>query len=105
MKLDFKEIAKAWYNKLVHTAEQKKLADERFEICLKCPSKKEVFKGKEWSLACGECGCPLSAKVYTDETYLSEKGSCPLGKWREVEAEHLIKTGKLTNIKKIKSII
>ena len=53
MKLDFKEIATAWYNKLIHSNELKKLADDRFSICLECPSKKEVFKKKEWSLRCG----------------------------------------------------
>lgn len=105
MKLNVEEIAKAWYNKLVHTAEQKELADNRFEICLKCPSKKEVLKGKEWSLVCDECGCPLSAKVYTGKMHLSERGSCPLGKWKEVEIEYLVKTGKLSNVKKTKSII
>ena len=46
MKLDFKEIATAWYNKLIHSNELKKLADDRFSICLECPSKKEVFKKK-----------------------------------------------------------
>ena len=69
MKLDFKEIATAWYNKFQHTPQQKKLADSRFDICLECPSKKEIFEGKEWSLKCGECGCPLSAKVYTQNLF------------------------------------
>ena len=46
MKLDFKEISVAWFNKLIHSNELKKLADDRFNICLECPSKKEIFKGK-----------------------------------------------------------
>ena len=95
MKLDFKEIATAWYNKLTHSNELKKLADDRFNICLECPSKKEIFKKQEWSLKCGECGCPLKGKVYTPNTYLDENGSCSLGKWKEIEIEYL-KTFKKT---------
>ena len=89
--IDFKEIATAWYNKLSHSNELKKLADSRFDICLECPSKQEFFKNKnkEWSLKCGECGCPLKGKIYTSNTHLSERGSCPLGKWKEVEDEYL----------------
>ena len=70
--IDFKEIATAWYNKITHTKELKKLADSRFDICLECPSKQEFFKRKEWSLKCGECGCPLKGKVYTTKTYLDK---------------------------------
>jgi hypothetical protein len=44
MNLDLKEISKAWFNVMVHSPEQKNLADKRFNICLECPSKKEVFK-------------------------------------------------------------
>lgn len=97
MKLDFKEILNAWYNVVNHTPEQKILADKRFDICLKCPSKKEILEGKEWSLKCGECGCPLKAKVYTKKTYLHKDGSCPLNKWKEIEMEHL------SNVKSIKN--
>lgn len=89
MKLDFKEISRAWFNSVVHTQIQKKLADSRFDICLDCPSKKEILKGKEWSLKCNECGCPLKAKIYTPKTYLNEGGSCPLNKWKEVEDIYL----------------
>jgi DNA gyrase inhibitor GyrI len=89
MNLDLKEISKAWFNVMVHSPEQKNLADKRFDICLECPSKKEVFKNKAWSLKCGECGCPLKAKVYTEYTYRDANKSCPLNKWKEVEDEHL----------------
>jgi hypothetical protein len=89
MHLNFKEIAGAWYNKFKHTPAQKDLADKRFDICLECPSKKEGIKNKEWALVCGECGCPLKAKIYTNNTYLDDTGSCPLGKWKEIEIEYL----------------
>ena len=99
MKLDFKEISTAWFNKLIHSPQQKTLADDRFDICLECPSKQEIFKGKEWSLKCGECGCPLQAKIYTNYTYKDKNGSCPLNKWNEVEDNFL------KNIKSNTSII
>ena len=99
MKLDFKEIATAWYNKFSHTPLQKKLADLRFDIWLECPFKQEILKGKEWSLKCGECGCPLKAKIYTPKTYLDKDGSCPLNKWKDIEDEYL------KNFKSTKTII
>ena len=89
MKLDFREISKAWFNTLSHSPEQKNLAVNRFNICLECPSKKEIFKNQKWSLKCGECGCPLKAKVYTDYTYKDKQKSCPLDKWKDVEDVHL----------------
>jgi hypothetical protein len=96
MKIDFLEIATSWYNKLIHSDKLKKLADERFNICLSCEHKKEIFEGKEWSLKCGACGCPLKGKVYTPNTYFHKGGSCPLEKWKEVEDEYLkdFKTSK-----------
>lgn len=100
MKIDFKEISVSWFNKLIHSEDLKVLADKRFDICLKCPHKKELFEGKEWSLRCDECGCPLSGKVYTPNTYFHKKGSCPLGKWKDVEDEYLknIKNHKSKNL-------
>ena len=105
MKLDFKEIVTAWYNVIKHTPEQKELADKRFAICLECSSKKEIFEGKEWSLKCGECGCPLKAKVYTKNTYLNNPGSCPLNKWKELEIEYLNNYTEVVKYKHKKTII
>lgn len=89
MKLDFKEIANAWYSSIIHTPTQKEIADLRFSVCLQCPSKKEIIEGKEWSLKCGECGCPLKAKVYTHKTHLSKDKSCPLDKWKDIENQYI----------------
>ena len=107
MKIDFKEISLAWYNKIRHTPELKVLADKRFDICLQCPSKQEILniKGTEWALKCGECGCPLKGKVYSPNTYIHPNGSCPLGKWKDIETEYLIRNGKLNNLKGNKTII
>jgi hypothetical protein len=99
MDLDFKEITSAWYNKFVHTNEMKELADNRLNICLDCPSKLEGITGFPFRLRCGECGCPLKAKVYTDKTYLDEGGSCPLNKWKDIEIEHFKKYNKAEFIK------
>ena len=101
MKLDFKEIANAWFTMFRHTQEEKQLADKRFDICLQCPSKQEIFEGKEWALKCGECGCALSAKIYTDKRYMDDGGSCPLNKWKDVEIEHM----DIFKIKNTKTII
>lgn len=105
MKINFKEIINAWYNVVVHTPEQKELADKRFNICLECPSKKEVFENKEWSLKCGECGCPLKAKVYTKMTYLNKDGSCPLNKWKEIEIDYLSNYADTVKYKSKKTFI
>jgi hypothetical protein len=91
MKLDLKEIASSWFNVLSHSQEKKELANARFDICLECPSRKETFKNQKWAIRCGECGCPLKGKVYTDYTYKDPKGSCPLEKWKEVEDDFLNK--------------
>ncbi len=50
--------------------EEKELADKRLGICNECPFKKELLG----VALCGECGCPLSKKAY------SQYG-CPLQKW------------------------
>lgn len=105
MKLDFKEIVTAWYNVIKHTPEQKELADKRFAICLECPSKKEILEGKEWSLKCGECGCPLKGKVYTKNTYINKELSCPLNKWKEIEIEYLAKHSDTVKYKHKKTIV
>lgn len=105
MNLDFKEIVTAWYNVINHTPEQKELADKRFAICLECPSKKEIFEGKEWSLKCSECGCPLKAKVYTKNTYINKELSCPLNKWKEIEIEYLANHSNNVKYKHKKTIV
>jgi len=105
MKIDIKEIVGAWYNKIKHTPEQKELADKRFEICSTCTYKKEILKGKNWTLKCGKCGCLLSAKVYTEKTHLDKNGSCPLHKWKEAETEYMIKKGHIFTSKSDKTII
>ena len=97
MRVDFKEVITAWVTRLNPSERQKELADKRHAICATCPSRKEGILKQEWSHYCEKCGCPLAGKIFTQSTYLTEGGSCPLGKWEAVEKEYLDKYFKKTN--------
>lgn len=86
MGFDLKEIISAWAISYNPSAQQQMLADYRIEICNTCPSRKEVLKGVEWSTICGECGCPLSKKVFS-----VGENACPLKKW---DRDHEILSAK-----------
>lgn len=86
MAIHVKHIAEGWKKVLFNDEESRQLAIERYEKgCVGCPSNVDspamryIAKGKEFkfnSRKCGECGCPLIAKLQvSDET-------CPLGKWQ-----------------------
>lgn len=94
--LNFKEIFSAWVTLANPTKQEEELANDRFSICQKCIYKKEIFKGKEWSLKCGKCGCPIKAKVFSDAI-----NPCPMGYWKEIDKKFGIDTDK----KNEKSII
>ena len=79
-----KKIVNGWKNYLIDDPVIDEVAKQRAEICAKCPQarhgrflailkdyKQHEIEGKY----CGECLCPLSAKVR------SENEKCPLGKW------------------------
>jgi hypothetical protein len=83
MEINFKEISQAWFDSYFGSKEKKLLAQDRLNICLTCPSKSEIFKDKEWSLYCKECGCPLKKKIYS-----GLRNSCPLNKWEEAAKKH-----------------
>ena len=67
------DIATSWKNSLNPTEEQEIRANERRSVCKTCPS----LKGKLHIGVCGECGCPISKKIY------SNSNSCPLKKWKQ----------------------
>lgn len=92
--MNIREIVTAWATRLHPSTEQKELGDKRYNICLTCPSFREKIKNKKWTQYCGECGCPLSGKVFTRSIYSDEDGSCPLGKWKEVEIEYKSKLNR-----------
>jgi hypothetical protein len=70
---DIKDIVKSWWSSFNPTEKQSKEGERRLEICMRCDSKKESIV---FSYVCGECGCPLGKKIFSDV----EK-PCPLNKW------------------------
>jgi len=95
--MDMKEMIAAWIIKAKPTDSQKKLAEERYEICEQCPKREKLFSNYKWSEYCDECGCPLEGKVFS-RTY----DACPLHKWIPVESKYL---GEISTTKKDKTII
>lgn len=95
--MDMKEIITAWIIKAKPNDSQKKLAEERYQICEQCPERKNLLSNRKWSEHCGECGCLLEGKVFT-RSY----DACPLHKWLPVEAKYL---SEISIVKKNKTII
>lgn len=72
------EIAKAWIAAANPTEEQQQIAEYRASVCDACPEKAYT---KEIDLYyCGNCGCPLSKKVFSP---LPGHQACPLAKWEK----------------------
>jgi hypothetical protein len=80
MEINLRKIAKAWFTAANPNPKQKELAEKRMDICNSCDKKKAVAKT---IVICGECGCPLSKKIFT-----MENDACPLNKWKEVESDY-----------------
>jgi hypothetical protein len=85
MSFDIQEITRAWIDSFFATDEQKNIAKKRNEICQSCPSLKVKFqKRKKISVQyCGECGCPISKKIFS-----RKYNACPLLKWETVDSEN-----------------
>jgi hypothetical protein len=79
-----KEIAQAWIISAMPTPQQKKLAEARYDICTHCEyyGEKRPIIGDEY---CIDCNCPISKKIFTTTTHLTESKSCPKDKWKDVE--------------------
>ena len=90
MGFNLKTISQAWFDSYFGTNEQKLLAQERLKVCDTCPSKEELFKNQNWSVICGECGCPLSKKIFSKKIK-----ECPLNKWNEVDSNSIIFSKKV----------
>jgi hypothetical protein len=88
--VDFKEIINAWIVSFNPTEDQKLQADERLSICLGCEKYSEIIEKKKWSAVCGECGCPIEKKIYSDRF-----DPCPLDKWNDVDTKYNIPTKKI----------
>jgi hypothetical protein len=74
------KIIKAWVIASNPSKRQTELANLRANICDECPSKKIIIKKLNIGVVCGECGCPVAKKVFTDMF-----NACPLGKWEEID--------------------
>jgi hypothetical protein len=90
--LDIKDIVSSWITSFNPTADEKNLAEQRYEICLGCEyyGKKRPVTGDEY---CKRCLCPIQKKVYTQKN----NDTCPLRKWDKVEKQY--RENKLKNDK------
>ena len=82
------EIFISYYRKFNPTEEQEKMASERYSICMNCPNYGSYFRTKDsqWIHKCNDCGCPISAKVFSPL-----ENACPLSKWAEVDTKYFTK--------------
>lgn len=83
------QILEAWRIAYNPTEEQNKLAELRAKVCEECPAKKVITDKLDIGVVCGECGCPISKKVYTNEF-----NPCPLHKWADIDEPYFIKQKK-----------
>ena len=81
--MDFKKIFNAWITAYNPTEKELELAEKRNLICNDCPSKKVVTEKLKIGTICGECGCPISKKIFSDQF-----NDCPLKKWEEVDSQY-----------------
>lgn len=82
--MDFLEIIQAWKIANNPTPKQELLAKLRFDICETCPSKKVLTGKLKIATICGECGCPISKKIFTPQF-----NSCPLKKWEKIDNQYI----------------
>ena len=87
--MNFKQIIEAWIIAGNPTDAQRVLAEERGKICDECPSKKVITEKLDIATVCGECGCPIAKKIFTNDY-----NPCPLKKWEQVDAEYYPNTKK-----------
>jgi len=89
------EIFTAWRIALTVAKDDPKydLACKRIEICEGCEHKETVTLGNlDIFTRCNLCGCALKAKIFTVATHNNTPGgSCPKGKWSDVEDEYMNK--------------
>ena len=72
------EIFKSWVAAANPTYEQQTIAQYRANVCDSCDKKTHVIAIN--SFVCGECGCPLSKKVFSPKP---GPEACPLAKWEK----------------------
>jgi hypothetical protein len=82
--INVKEIIDAWTISYKPTENQLNKSIERGKICETCPSRKIIKKKFKLSTNYGECGCPISKKIFSPDY-----NPCPLKKWEVVENSEL----------------
>jgi hypothetical protein len=82
MSFNLIEIAQAWITAANPTELQKKIAKERYTICLNCEHyrKSRPITHDEY---CADCGCPLSKKIFS-----AKYSACQLGNWEIVDKNY-----------------
>ena len=75
--MDFLEILQSWYRSVKSTEEQKKIAEQRLQVCDQCPA-----ISRNPILRCRVCGCPLKAKVFSPK-----QDACPQHRWPKPEEQ------------------
>jgi hypothetical protein len=81
--MDVIEIINSWKIANNPTPKQEELAKLRASICEVCPSKKVITKKIGLATICGECGCPISKKIFTPKF-----NACPLDKWNITDSPY-----------------
>lgn len=87
MELDFKKILNAWITAYNPSEQQLLLANKRNEICEVCPSRKKITGKLKIGVVCGECGCPITKKIFS-----ADFNDCPLKKWESVDKTYFPKS-------------
>lgn len=82
--VNIKEIIDAWVISFNPNEHQINKSIDRGKICDVCPSKKIITKSFKLATVCGECGCPISKKIFS-----AEFNPCPLKKWEEVDKKYI----------------
>jgi hypothetical protein len=82
--INYKEIFEAWKISFNPTPTQEEQAQKRLNVCLSCEHRQEILKQVKWSAYCGDCGCPLSKKVFS-KLY----NPCTRKKWGEVDIMYM----------------
>jgi hypothetical protein len=77
------EIIDAWKSSFERNPDKVELAEKRLSICNGCEFKKEIIKGKDWSMLCKACGCPIKKKIFSKQFNACEKGY-----WTDTDSEH-----------------
>jgi hypothetical protein len=89
-----KEIAEAWIVAANPNPIQKKLAEERYSICLDCEhfGQARPITGDEY---CKHCLCPLDKKIFSQK----KENACPIDKWKEIDEKYF------SNVKNTKTLL